>query len=230
MTVPKFYFSLRSPYSWLAYHDMVTRHQDLIPRLRWIPYWEPDEVSSTMLTDAGGRFDYATMPKAKHLYVLRDVRRLAARRGMRPNWPVDREPHWEVPHLAYFAAEQHGLGHEFITAAYRMRWQEGADICDRATMADLATELGLPAELLSSACDEAEPRRLGVQALLDAYNDGVFGVPFMVNRFEKFWGTDRLDDFLVLIQDRERRSRDSGDAIVDTHVALAGEGHAGGCG
>src|SRR4030095_2728769 len=40
---PVFYFSLRSPYSWLAYRDLLDRYPDVAERVRWEPFWEPDE-------------------------------------------------------------------------------------------------------------------------------------------------------------------------------------------
>ncbi|MFD3697137.1 hypothetical protein ACFWUZ_13460 [Streptomyces sp. NPDC058646] len=34
---PRFYFSLRSPYSWLAYRDLHERHPDVADVLEWRP-------------------------------------------------------------------------------------------------------------------------------------------------------------------------------------------------
>src|ERR1700730_17100085 len=102
---PRFYFSFRSPFSWLAHRDLTTRHAAIAERLEWIPFWEPDETSERQLRDAGGSFCYTPMSRDKHLYILQDVRRLAAQRDLTVTWPVDRSPCWEVPHLAYFAAE-----------------------------------------------------------------------------------------------------------------------------
>ncbi|MBO0820115.1 MAG: DsbA family protein, partial [Nocardiopsaceae bacterium] len=147
-STPRFYFSLRSPYSWLAYADLHRRYPDLAGRLEWRPFWEPDARSERMLAEAGGRFVYTPMSKEKHLYILQDIRRLAAERGLRVGWPVDVDPCWEVPHLAYFAALEHGQGHEFIRLVCDLRWRDGRDICQPDTMAEAADRLGLdPGEL-----------------------------------------------------------------------------------
>jgi 2-hydroxychromene-2-carboxylate isomerase len=191
----KFYFSLRSPYSWLAYHDLGVRYPALADRLDWIPFWEPDEVSLRSLEEASGQFVYTPMSRAKHLYVLQDVRRLAGERGLAFTWPVDRSPWWEVPHLAYLVARRHGCGPEFIALAHRARWQEGRDICDREVVGELAQAVGLDPAELRGAVDDPQVRAEGVTALLSIYRDGVFGVPFFVRGYDKYWGIDRLPAF-----------------------------------
>ena len=233
--VPRFYFSFRSPYSWLAHCDLENQYRDVADRLRWLPFWEPDAWSARLLQEAGGAFSYAPMSRAKHLYILQDVRRLAAQRGMAVTWPVDRSPCWEVPHLAYVVAEQHGLGRQFVALVYRARWQENRNICDRSTMADVAECLGLDPEAVANAADDAGRRREGVEALLAVHRDGVFGVPFFVNRFDKYWGVDRLQAFVESLPGALRSSSES-DRLGHPAIAVAAsdEGtvldHAGGCG
>lgn len=193
---PRFYFSLRSPYSWLAYRDLMDRHAGLAAVLDWRPFWEPDMRSEELLGKAGGRFPYVEMSREKHRYILQDVDRLRRERGLELTWPVDRDPVWEVPHLAYLAATDEGRGPQFIEHAYHARWVEGRDICAPATIAGLAAELGLPQERLAGAVDDDELRERGVAALLAVEDDGVFGVPFFVHGFRKFWGVDRLAAFV----------------------------------
>ncbi|MFI9152067.1 2-hydroxychromene-2-carboxylate isomerase [Streptomyces sp. NPDC053367] len=229
---PRFYFSLRSPYSWLAYRDLLDRYDGLADRLEWRPFFEPDELSAKALAEAGGSFSYVAMSRAKHLYILQDVRRLTRERGLRMTWPVDRDPVWEVPHLAYLAAADEGRGRDFVDAAYRARWQEGRDICDRAVVGELARELGLDADRLASAADDPGFRARGVQALLAVDRDGVFGVPFFVDRYDKYWGTDRLAAFAEAVTARTAPPAEPPRAAPEEHVpAPAGDaGHAGGCG
>ncbi|MEU1729858.1 DsbA family protein [Streptosporangium sp. NPDC020145] len=214
----RFYFSLRSPYSWLALHDLLNDYPGLAERLEWIPFWDPEESMLRELTEAGGEFGYATMPKAKHLYILQDVRRLARDRGLRTRWPLDREPRWEVPHLAYLVAADKGRGREFVMLASEMRWERGLDICAPEVVAEIATALDLPAGELAGAADRLPVREQAVQALLSAYRDGVFGVPFFVRRYDKYWGVDRLDAFAGSLGLRPAASLNPA------------EEHAGGCG
>ncbi|WP_329391697.1 2-hydroxychromene-2-carboxylate isomerase (plasmid) [Streptomyces sp. NBC_01351] len=229
---PRFYFSLRSPYSWLAYREITTFHPDLAEQLEWVPFFEPDETSSRLLTEQGGRFPYSAMSREKNRYVLQDVGRLTKARGLTVTWPVDREPVWEVPHLAYLVAARQGRGHAFIDAVYRARFGRGQNICDPATIEDIAFEIGLDPRELAGASEDPEVRAEGIRALLDVCRDGVFGVPFFVHGFSRFWGIDRLDEFIAHLRDQQVPA-----ASVPEPLAAIGLGdratedaHAGGCG
>jgi 2-hydroxychromene-2-carboxylate isomerase len=228
---PRFYFSFRSPYSWLAYRDLMACYQDLAARLEWRPFFEPDLLSERLLLRAGGRFPYVAMSREKNFYILQDVDRLRRARGLEITWPADRDPVWEIPHLAYLAATDQGRGPEFIARVYQARWQEGRDICAPDTIAELAAELGLDQPRLAGAAGDDEMRQRGVSALLDIDHDGVFGVPFFISGFNKFWGVDRLAAFADLMRDPQRPARGGGPAASGLDVKRgADEGHAGGCG
>jgi 2-hydroxychromene-2-carboxylate isomerase len=232
---PRFYLSFRSPYSWLAYRDLVGGHPDLAQRLEWRPFWEPDECLRRMLADAGADFPYVDMSRAKALYILQDVRRLARRRGLRIAWPVDRNPVWEVAHLAYLVARRQGLGAAFTAAVYEARWEHGRDISDRATIADIAAGLGFAPDTLANAADDPQVRREGLRALLDVCADGVFGVPFFVHGRQRYWGVDRLPEFADAVSASGAGHPDRLETAASTApIAPAGPaadlGHAGGCG
>lgn len=232
-TPPRFYFSLRSPYSWLAYRALLDAHPDIAAIVEWRPFFEPDPVSERMLADAGGAFPYTPMSRAKHLYVLQDIGRLAKARGVRLAWPVDREPVWEVPHLAYLVALREGHGPEYIAAAYHARWEQGRNICDPAVVADIARGIGVDADAAASAADDPELRREGVRLLLDICTDGVFGVPFFVHGYSRFWGLDRLPAFVAHLRARTapaRRMPQAVPAAVGLGPRSTDDGHAGGCG
>ncbi|MGH8877770.1 MAG: 2-hydroxychromene-2-carboxylate isomerase [Stackebrandtia sp.] len=230
----KFYFSLRSPYSWLAWRDLLSQFPDVAEEVEWRPFWEPDRLSLDLLTEAGGDFVYTPMSREKHLYILQDVRRLAAERGLTVAWPADRAPVWEVPHLAYLAAGKHGRGREFIAAAYEARWEHGEDICSPAIVADIAGTIGLDPEELATAAESPALRAEGVGRLRDIDADGVFGVPFFVHGYAKYWGMDRLPRFAAAVRE-QAASRPSVMTLADGALIEAGGrttdwGHEGGCG
>lgn len=239
---PRIYFSFRSPYSWLAFHDLTTSFPNVVAAVEWRPFWEPDRWSDRLLTEAGGRFIYTPMSREKHLYMLGDVRRLSARRGLTITWPVDHgSPSWEVSHLAYLVAAEQGRGIEFIDRIYRARWQEGCDIADPATIAEAAAAVGVSADAAKLAAEDKRVRGLGVAALLAIDRDDVFGVPFFINRTQRFWGVDRLPDFLESLGE-ELDCDNTADGIasraaLDPPIAgplgdprSSDHGHAGGCG
>ena len=191
----------------------------------------PTKSRGGCFTEADGAFPYVDMSRAKALYILQDVRRLAADRGLKITWPVDRAPCWEVAHLAYLVAREHDAGPRFIASVYRARWEEGRDISDRATIAAIGANLGLDPVALATAADDPAVRRNGLRALQAIDTDGVFGVPFFIQGRDKYWGLDRLPEFVAAV-------RGDALAIAGVEPVLAhgpggpggDQGHAGGCG
>lgn len=231
---PVFYFSLRSPYSWLAHQDLLARYPDVAERARWEPFWEPDPGWQRMLTEAGGRFHYVDMSKAKALYILQDVRRLARERGLAVSWPLDTAPRWEVAHLAFLRARREGMGAPFVAAAYRARWEDGRDISDPAVIGEVAAALGLDPAAHAGAAQDPELRPEALAALLALDRDGVFGVPFFTLGRDRFWGLDRLPAFVAAVRAATLRAQPADEIVAPeepVRIAPGGDaGHAGGCG
>ena len=193
---PRVYFSFRSPFSWLA----ITRLRRDVPgffeRVELIPYWDPDGETDGALRARGAEFHYVQMSAAKHRYLLHDTKRLAARLGVPMAWPIDVDPWWEPPHLAWLVARRHGYAERFYTAVTRERWERGGNICDPDVLARLATDVGLGAGPLVGACHDPDTRAESVECLARAYEDDIFGIPYFRVGRHRFWGYDRVDQFL----------------------------------
>ncbi|HEY3121486.1 MAG TPA: DsbA family protein [Vicinamibacteria bacterium] len=199
---PKFYFSFWSPYSWVATRLLEESWEAARLDIEYIPYWPPDEESLALLRALGGDFLYVRMSREKHLYILQDIKRITTGLGFRLGWPVDDRPWLDLPHLAYLAACRLGKGREFFWAVHRARWEEGRNVCSQETIRELAEGVGLPPEPVASAPGDASVRREGAEALLRAHRDQVFGVPFFVKGYERFWGVDRLGTFFAALEGR----------------------------
>ena len=226
-----FYFSLRSPYSWLAWRDLRASDPARLAGLELVPFWEPDQAHAAELGEQGQAFLYAPMSREKHLYILSDVRTLASERGLSIKWPVDAAPRWEVAHHAFFVAHQHGKAHDFIDAVCSARWQQGLDISDPGVVASIAARLGLPAQEAARAHQDPARRAQGRAALERCVNDGVFGVPFFVSKRDKFWGLDRLPRFLLAREAVAAQQIVIGiDPLGQQPAHRAIFDHAGGCG
>lgn len=192
---PRFYFSFRSPYSWIGARILAER--SLGQTVEYIPYWPADVHTQQLLHERGGKLLYTDMSKEKHYYILQDIKRLTRKLNYQMAWPIDRSPWWDLPHLAYLHAYRVGKGQEFFWAVHRARWERAEDICNIAVIRRLADETGIDADELSAAPDDPNIRAQGADALYRAYKDGVFGVPFFIHHFEKFWGIDRIEDFVT---------------------------------
>ncbi|MEC3979485.1 2-hydroxychromene-2-carboxylate isomerase [Amycolatopsis sp. H20-H5] len=232
----RWYFSLRSPYSWFAYRDMSLTNPEMLDAVEWLPFWEPDEWTARLLAEQGVTLPIVPMSRAKNFYILQDTRRLATARGLTEiTWPIDREPCWEVAHLAWLAAADEGRGQEFVAAASRARWQEGKNISEPAVIAGIAAELGLDADRLSTAAQDEGLRERGAALLAESAHDGLFGVPFFINGREKFWGVDRVDAFVRAFRETHAPATPAEldqDFAGNPGLLAAGadQGHAGGCG
>lgn len=194
---PRLYFSFRSPYSWMT----VERLRRELPRephevIEFVPFWDPDEKTAAALAERGAGFHYTQMSKAKHLYILQDTKRLSGRLGLTMAWPIDVDPWWELPHLAWLRASRAGLGREFYDAVIAARWERGEDVCRPDVLQRSAQAVGLDGDLLVSAADDAEVQAEAIDCLAAAWDDDVFGVPYLRLGRQRFWGIDRLDLFL----------------------------------
>ena len=192
---PKIYFSFRSPFSWLGIEAALRRRPELISTCAWIPYFDPSAATSAALAAAGGSFHYVQMSKAKHLYILQDAKRLCDKYGEQMSWPVDIAPVWEVPHLAWLAAEPEQR-YDVYRSIVAMRWGLGADICDPELLAERLAADGVDPSL-AQAHTVPEIQQQAVGCLYEAYNDDVFGIPYFKSGSHRYWGLDRVDWFLA---------------------------------
>jgi 2-hydroxychromene-2-carboxylate isomerase len=197
---PRLYFSFRSPYSWLTLHRLRTEVPGSLDLMECYPYWDPDEQTSRGLADRGGEFHYLQMSRAKHLYMLQDTKRLAQEFGMQMSWPVDVDPWWELPHLAWLLARREGVTWEFYDAVTQARWGRGDNICEPDVIRAVAEQAGLDPDRAVAAPDDPSIREEAVGCLYQAYLDDIFGIPYLKLGRHRFWGLDRLDAFLRVWQ------------------------------
>lgn len=192
---PKIYFSFRSPFSWLGVDRLLTRRPSVVDDCAWIPFWDPSVQTDAAVTAAGGGNHYVQMSKAKHLYILQDAKRLCTKYGKSMAWPIDRDPVWEIPHLAWLASDPADRLRVYSSIT-DMRWRTGENICDANALEHrLSTDLLNPALALAYE-DEAVQRR-AVGCLTDAYNDDIFGIPYFKAGSHRFWGLERVDWFIA---------------------------------
>jgi 2-hydroxychromene-2-carboxylate isomerase len=209
---PRLYFAFRSPFSWMALRRLEELYPQAADTVEFRPFWEPDEDLLARLRAGGGEFPYTPMSKAKHLYILYDTKRLAASLGHTMSWPVDVDPWWEVPHLAWLYARRQGREREFYRLVTEARWERGENVCDPALVRELAAEAGLDGDAAASAASDPDLREEALAALHDLYQDDVFGVPYFRVGRHRFWGLDRLAAFLDVLDPREGDAARDGDA------------------
>ena len=204
---PRFYFSFHSPFSWMASHQLERRLPDSHDVLEYIPLFEPDAQTTASIAERGIDMHYTAMSKAKHLYILQDTKRLSARIGLPMKWPIDVDPWWVLPHHAYLAARRLGHGRELYWALSSARWERGENICEVDVVRRIADSIGLDGDALAMAPANPEIRAEGMDCLEKAYLDDIFGMPYFKLGPHRFWGLDRLDDFLSAYERSKERDR-----------------------
>jgi 2-hydroxychromene-2-carboxylate isomerase len=228
---PRLYFSFRSPYSWMALHRIAVARPDYAEQVLLLPYWDPDPTTEAALRARDAELHYVPMSKAKHLYILQDTKRIAARLGLSMAWPIDIDPWWEVPHLAWLRARRQGQGAELYAALCAARWGRGENICDPQVLRKAADAAGLDGTALAAAVDDPQTRAEGVDCLVRAYDDDVFGIPYGRVGRDRFWGLDRVDDFLRALGDTTGDDPGPGPVAASVPVSAAYDRDtAGGCG
>jgi 2-hydroxychromene-2-carboxylate isomerase len=182
MTRVDFFFSFRSPYSYLA-----------APRAFALGDRPGVEVAYRGVVPMAMRGQ--KVPASKRLHTLRDVKREAVRLGMpfgRIHDPIG------AGALRCLRVAQHavdvGAERAFVLEASRAIWAEGVDVASDRGLRAVCERAGLEWEACRAAlADPAIGTRVeaDTQALLDL---GHWGVPVFVVAGELFWGQDRIED------------------------------------
>jgi 2-hydroxychromene-2-carboxylate isomerase len=179
----RFYFSFRSPYSWLAMLRIEAALSDLPVRLEYLPVFPPPNFPN----------DPAAVPN-KLKYIQLDTARIAEQYGFITQPLGAMDTNWARPHAAFLYAQDQGKGREFALDLYAARFSRGLDAGDDGVMADVAKAHGLDAkELLKAADDEGFQTRVVLGMIQGVKEDSIFGVPLFAFRGEPFWGNDRID-------------------------------------
>ncbi|MFL5843417.1 MAG: 2-hydroxychromene-2-carboxylate isomerase [Solirubrobacteraceae bacterium] len=182
MTRVDFFYSFRSPYSYLAgprgfaladRHDVEVVFRGVIPM--------------AMRGQA--------VPRAKQLHTMRDVKREATRLGM-PFGPVH-DPIGAGAMRCLLVSEHAvdaGRARPFVLEASAAIWSRAVDVAQDAPLRAICEHAGLD----WAACREAlaDP---AIRARVDANTAalmglGHWGVPLFVCDGERYWGQDRIED------------------------------------
>jgi 2-hydroxychromene-2-carboxylate isomerase len=187
-TTVDFFFSFRSPYSYLAgprgfaladRYDVAVRFRGVIPM--------------AMRGQA--------VPRAKQLHTMRDVKREAVRLGM-PFGPVH-DPIGAGAMRCLLVSEhavEAGREREFVLEASRAIWARGADVSRDGPLRSICEAAGLDWAACAAALEDP-----AIRARVDANTEellglGHWGVPVFAFGGELFWGQDRIEDLEVALR------------------------------
>ncbi len=206
MDTVRFYFSFRSPYAFLAHHRAGRAFHGLPVTIQPIPVFPPPDYPN----------DPAAVP-AKLAYIARDAARIAREYGLPPfTWGGDVKTDWMRPHAAWVFASDSNEADAFARGVFAARFCDSRDVGADETLRDVGARCGLdPDAVVRAAGDPALHQRVGL-GMLQAREDGIFGVPFFAWRDQRYWGNDRLE---WLVRDIQRAHGASVPDLVDDPMA-----------
>ncbi len=188
----EFWYEFASSYSYLA----AMRIEDLAGSHGVTLEWRPFLLGPVFQAQGWNDTPFRLYPK-KGDYMVRDIERIAAARGLRFRLTQ------KFPQNGVYAARLAMIGAEeawapaFTREIYLMQFRDGMDISDQAVLEKALSAVGQdPTILMARAQDPAVKDALRKQTA-EAQELGIFGAPtFMTEDHELFWGDDRLEQAL----------------------------------
>lgn len=185
-----FWFEFASTYSYLTAMRIEARAAEAGIDVTWQPF-----MLGPIFGAQGWRDSPFNIYPAKGRFMWRDMARRAERYGLPfvqpPSFPQNTIFAARVAHLAV----QRPVGPAFCRALYHAQFAEGRDLGDAAVVAEAASAVGLPSDVLEAAVSDANKQALK-NVVADAMARGIFGAPSFTVGDELFWGDDQLEQAL----------------------------------
>jgi 2-hydroxychromene-2-carboxylate isomerase len=187
----EFWYEFASTYSYLS----AMRIEALASAAGIGIIWKPVLLGPIFRAQGWDTSPFNIYP-AKGKYMVRDMARLAAERGLPFKLPSP------FPQNSLHAARLALIGHSdgwgvaFTRAVYEAEFAGGADIGDKRVLQGILARLGLDAEALLERSARPETKERLRQQTEEARELGIFGAPSFLVAGELFWGDDRLEQAL----------------------------------
>lgn len=192
MATLDFWYEFASTYSYLS----VMRIDDAAAKAGVSLSWRPFLLGPIFVARGWSTSPFNIYPD-KGRYMVRDMERLAAARGLAFALP-DPFPQngLRAARLAMIGAGE-GWAPAFSRAAFVAEFGEGRQIAETAVLADCLKQAGQDSDALLARIEEPGVKNALRAQTEEAQNLGIFGAPTCVAADgELFWGDDRLDQAL----------------------------------
>jgi len=191
MTAPRltFWYEFASTYSYLTAMRIEAAASAAGVTVEWQPF-----LLGPIFKSQGWATSPFNIYPAKGRYMVRDIGRIAASRGLKFQMP---EPFpanaLKAARLAIAGIEDGWVG-SFTRAVFEAEFAVGLDISSEEVLTGLLVKLGLDAATVIGRSNEPETKERLWAVTAEAEDRGIFGAPtFVAPDGELFWGDDRLE-------------------------------------
>ena len=191
----EFWYEFASTYSYLSAMRIEAMAQEAGIGIVWKPF-----VLGPIFHAQGWSTSPFNIYPAKGRYMVREMERLTAARGLRFKMPSP------FPQNSLYAARLALIGHgegwgpAFTRAVYTAEFAEGANISDKAILANILASLNVDPAPLLARIEQPETKQRLRQQTEEAEELGVFGAPSFLADDELYWGDDRLEQAIARLK------------------------------
>lgn len=196
----EFWYEFASTYSYLS----VMRIEQLAASRGVKVEWKPFLLGPIFLAQGWRDTPFRLYP-SKGRYMLRDMERLCAARGLPFKFSRGFPQNGlNAARLAYLGAKE-GWAPPFTREMFLRQFRDEADISDKGVLAEALQAIGQdPADLMARIQEPGVKQALKLQTDTAAAL-GIFGAPtFLTGDNELFWGDDRLEQAMAWAAGTER--------------------------
>jgi 2-hydroxychromene-2-carboxylate isomerase len=190
----QFWYEFASTYSYLA----AMRIEALAKAAGVAVEWKPFLLGPIFRAQGWENSPFNLYP-VKGRYMLRDLARICAERGLPPFRLPEPFPQNSLyaARLALIGAEE-GWGPDFARALFQRQFGEGAVLANKAVLEDALRAAGQDAGPQMQRAETQEIKERLKAQTAEAQALGIFGAPTLITQDgELFWGDDRLEQALA---------------------------------
>ncbi len=184
-----FFYEFASTYSYLS----AMRISEVAGRSGVAVEWRPFLLGPIFKAQGWSTSPFNVYP-AKGRYMVRDIERIAAARGIPFHMPATFPANGLLASRIASLDLAPGWTEAFTRAVLDAEFGRGEDIGDEQVLARICTSLGREFEQVHDLAKGEEVKQSLRQTTEDAVRLGIFGAPtFVTADGELFWGDDRLE-------------------------------------
>ena len=180
-----FYFDFISPYSYLAYKQLLSLNKDNNFNINYKP------ILLGGLHKLGGitapAFNERKMKNMKN-----DCELVAQKNNVNFKWN-DKFPINSLYLMRGYLFIHNDLKKNYLDFCFNAYWRENLDILDEKIINKILTEVGIDKEKFSDGINSPEIKDRLKKFTNEAFDKDIFGAPTFVVNKKIFWGQDRLN-------------------------------------